>query len=118
MKPGQWKPGQSGNPGGRPSERIFTDLLRLVGNEIDTVSGKRKMRRLAEKVYELALKGESWAANAIMDRVDGRPQVQAVVEIQSNQEVKALSDDELLALIAKQQAAIATQEKDDEAPKG
>jgi hypothetical protein len=55
MKPGQWKPGQSGNPGGRPSEKVFTDLLRVVGNEIDTVSGKRKMRRLAEKVYELAL---------------------------------------------------------------
>jgi hypothetical protein len=34
MKPGQWKPGQSGNPGGRPSEKVFTDLLRVVGNEI------------------------------------------------------------------------------------
>ena len=61
MKPGQWKPGQSGNPGGRPCEKVFTDSLRLVGNETDAVSGKRKMRRLAEKVYELALQGESWA---------------------------------------------------------
>ena len=67
-----WKAGQSGNPGARPSEKVFTDSLRLVGNEIDTVSGKRKMRRLAEKVYDLALQGESWACNMIADRLEGR----------------------------------------------
>jgi hypothetical protein len=53
--------------------KVFTDLLRLVGNEIDTVSGKRKMRRLAEKVYELALQGEAWALIAAQKLIDVTP---------------------------------------------
>jgi hypothetical protein len=97
MKPGQWKPGQSGNPGGRPSEKVFTDLLRVVANEIDTVSV-----RLAEKVYELALQGESWACHMIADRLEGRPAVETTLNVSRHQDVREYSDQELLALIAAQ----------------
>jgi hypothetical protein len=112
-----WKRGESGHPGGRHIEKVFSDLFRQVGNEIDSVTGKRKARLLVEKVYALALEGESWAATIVMDRVDGRPQVEAALVV-SHQEVKALSDDELLALIAKEQAKAAAVERDkDEKPK-
>ena len=113
MKPGQWKPGQSGNPGGRPSEKVFTDLLRVVGNEIDTVSGKRKMRRLAEKVYELALQGESWACHMIADRVEGRPAVETSLNVARCRDLKEYDDEELLALIAAQKLIDVTPDKDD-----
>ena len=113
MKPGQWKPGQSGNPGGRPSEKVFTDSLRLVGNEIDTVSGKRKMRRLAEKVYDLALQGESWACNMIADRLEGRPAVETTLNVLRYQDVREYSDQELSGLIAAQKLIDVAPDKDD-----
>jgi hypothetical protein len=108
-----WKPGQSGNPGGRPSEKVFTDLLRLVGNEIDPVSGKRKMRRLAEKVYELALQGEAWACNMIADRLEGRPAVETTLNVSRYQDVREYSDQELLAMIAAQKLIDVTPGTDD-----
>ena len=113
MKPGQWKPGQSGNPGGRPSEKVFTDLLRVVGNEIDTVSGKRKMRRLAEKVYELALQGESWACHMIADRLEGRPAVETTLNVARRRDLREYDDQELLALIAAQKPIDVTPDKDE-----
>src|SRR6516162_11959200 len=113
MKPGQWKPGQSGNPGGRPSEKVFTDLLRVVGNEIDTVSGKRKIRRLAEKVYELALQGEAWACNMIADRLEGKPGFETTLNVARCRDLREYDDQELLALIAAQKPIDVTPNKDD-----
>ena len=88
-------------------------MLRLVGNEIDTVSGKRKMRRLAEKVYELAMQGESWACHMIADRVEGRPAFETTLNVSRYQDVREYSDQELLALIAAQNLIDATPDKDD-----
>jgi hypothetical protein len=47
----------------------------------------------------------------VLDRTVGRAAVEAVVTVQSNQEVAQLSDDELLAMIAAQQAARAKDEE-------
>ena len=78
-----WKKGESGNPGGSTREKVFQGLFRAIGNEIETASGKRKARVLAEKVYALAMKGESWAAHLVMDRVDGRAAMEAAATIKS-----------------------------------
>jgi hypothetical protein len=51
----------------------------------------------------------------IGDRLDGRAATEAVVTIAQSGDVRQLSDDELLAILAKQQAAVAaTERKDDE----
>ena len=71
-----WKPGQSGNPSGRPREKAFADMLRLALKEPDK-DGKLKLRKIAEKLIECAIKGESWAIQQIGDRLDGRPHQEA-----------------------------------------
>lgn len=67
-----WKPGQSGNPNGRPPKsKALTDTLREVADmEIDGVS---KKRILADKVWELAIAGDIQAIKYIYDRIDGTP---------------------------------------------
>jgi hypothetical protein len=70
---------------------------------------------MAEKVVALALKGEAWAVQHVADRLDGRAAVEATVNIQQSADVRVLSDDELMALIAKQNAmAAAAERKEDE----
>ncbi len=73
-RPQEWKPGQSGNPGGRPrNEDSLAAQLREVLAEVDEESGKTKARLLAEKYVALGLDGNVMAITAIADRVDGKP---------------------------------------------
>ena len=80
-----WKKGQSGNPLGRlPGEKQFADQLRIVLAEpVDKNDPKsvRKLRRIAEKLVECAMKGEGWAISQVADRIDGK----ATAEIQTEQ---------------------------------
>ena len=41
----------------------------------------RKLRRIAEKLVECAMKGEGWAISQVADRIDGK----ATAEIQTEQ---------------------------------
>jgi len=67
-----WKKGESGNKAGRP-EKSFAEQVRIVCAEQDKVRKCRKLRALAEKLYEEAMKGEGWAMCQIADRLDGKP---------------------------------------------
>ena len=58
-----FKPGQSGNPGGRPKSRALTDALEQT---IDK-------HELGEKLWALALKGDMQAIKYIYDRIEGTP---------------------------------------------
>jgi Family of unknown function (DUF5681) len=110
-----WKKGQSGNPGGRPSEKVFTDAIRIVVAEEDPVRKKRKLRCLAEKLYEEAMNGEGWAICQIGDRLDGKPaQEQTVTTMRLS--VNELSDEDLIAIIEQGNAAQAQQAGDDMPP--
>lgn len=57
-----WKPGQSGNPAGRPPKsRALTDLLEIAGNKaIEDVDGKKRAgkRVLARLIWEIAVTGQ------------------------------------------------------------
>jgi hypothetical protein len=67
----QWKPGQSGNPGGRPKgESITATLRRLLEQEHN---GKSVQEILAEKVLREALSGKYSFVKELLDRLDGRP---------------------------------------------
>jgi hypothetical protein len=86
-----WKKGQSGNPLGRlPGEKQFADQLRIVLAEpVDKNDPQsvRKMRRIAEKLVECAMKGEGWAISQVADRIDGRPKQESDFSVASTRYV-------------------------------
>ena len=61
--PGQWKPGQSGNPSGRkPKGRALTELLRLKGEEVISIGSEpvTAQEALAKAVWQFVTTGEVW----------------------------------------------------------
>jgi len=72
---GKWKPGQSGNPEGRPPKKeCLTSLLR---EEIEKKCQSDKKGRTWKELIvlttlELAIKGNSVALREIWDRIDGK----------------------------------------------
>lgn len=77
---GQWKPGQSGNPGGRPKSAgpTLTDVLReqLDLYKVQTPEGLMNAKRaLARKLIQLALVGNIAAIKYVYDRCEGRPAI-------------------------------------------
>lgn len=66
LKP-PWKPGQSGNPLGRPPKgRSLTSLLREK-----TKNGKGKA--IVDELIRAATDGNDWAIKYVLDRLDGKP---------------------------------------------
>jgi hypothetical protein len=99
---GRWKPGQSGNPHGRPpNEQTIANALREVGNRIDPATGKRNVLRLAEVAYELGIGGNVAAINFIAERVEGKAISVVDMKINRGGDVREYSDDELLMMIEK-----------------
>ena len=70
-----WKPGQTGNPNGRPKKvKDWADAIRLVANEPDEEEpNKKKIRKLAEQLFRDAMGGNVTASKEIGDRLDGKP---------------------------------------------
>ena len=72
-----WKKGQSGNPNGlKPTP--WAEALKIVAQEPVDLDGRKRLRLLAEKVFEMAMDGDMQAIQEIGNRLDGKP-VQAVV---------------------------------------
>ena len=85
----QFKPGQSGNPNGRPKGKRCSDVLKevLEANEISitykingkTVSNSIKLDKgnflyaISSSLILQAMKGSPQAIKEIYDRVDGKP---------------------------------------------
>ncbi len=65
-------PGQSGNPGGRSkSEKLFRAALVVALKRADA-QGVEAMQRLADRMVEDGLSGNTQAQALIMDRIDGK----------------------------------------------
>jgi hypothetical protein len=85
--------GQSGNPNGRPADGTsWAAVLEKIGGET-IVSGKEtltKKEAVARKLWGEAAKGEAWAINALMDRLDGKPR-QAIDHTTKGEMVNSIS---------------------------
>lgn len=73
LKP--WKPGQSGNPAGRPPTMSWRERLveQLSENE------EENLKRAVKVLIQLALAGDVSALNHIADRLDGKPKQQTAI---------------------------------------
>lgn len=64
-----WKPGQSGNPNGRPPKgHSITDTIKDMMNETPEIK-----KALGTKVIEYALKGDMTAMKMLWQYMDGMP---------------------------------------------
>lgn len=68
----RFKPGQSGNPGGRPKTRVVAEMLAAIGHEVEAKSNKTFFQLAAEVLLEKVFKGDVQAFKEFADRVDGR----------------------------------------------
>src|ERR1017187_9707883 len=73
-KPFMWKPGESGNPGGRPKKKPLTDayaalLAKLIPNDKE---GRTFAEAIAQAMIKEAVKGKVNAASEIADRIEGK----------------------------------------------
>jgi len=71
----RFKPGQSGNPGGRPRTARLSEACRV--KRVSPIPGDPESRSFAEaiadKLAQQALKGDIRAAQELADRGEGRP---------------------------------------------
>lgn len=72
----KWRPGQTGNAGGRPRKQPITDVLRKMLDEVVANDNKKRTygQVLGEQLFILALKGNRSleAIREILDRVEGK----------------------------------------------
>jgi len=86
-----WKPGESGNPNGRPLKiKTIPDILHKIGEEEGTVDGKTKLDVIMYKVFQFALEGKPWAVQFIADRTEGKAKEFKEIT-HNNQPIKIMS---------------------------
>ena len=109
---GLFKPGQSGNPKGRPKKPFcIAETLRSIGNEKlppdwrtmlkehgVASAGMTKLQAVMHVVYIQAIQGESWATHFIAERTEGK--VPDKIEMAQTDDLTQLSDAELEAIAA------------------
>lgn len=69
----QFKPGQSGNPGGRPKTKLITQAYQEILERVDEMSGKTFAEIIAEVVVQEAKSKNLPAVKEITDRTEGKP---------------------------------------------
>lgn len=98
----RWKPGQSGNPGGRARGRTIAAELREVLAEDDPKKRKTVLRKLAEAIIKRALKGDVYAAQFVAERTEGK--VKDVLQLETESRMPGVSDADLAAALARKGA--------------
>src|SRR5215470_1316103 len=83
-----WKPGQSGNPKGRPKKKFVDDYLR---ERLATKRGA-KARELVERLIAAGLDGDISALKLICERTCGRPKTAEEIAVGNNPEAMTLDE--------------------------
>lgn len=92
----KFKKGQSGNPKGRPKgTTTINSVLKKIGSETVTDSTMDKLEVIMRKVFDSAVKGESWAVHFIADRLEGKPQQQIGIKDISDEPIQVFNFDEV-----------------------
>jgi len=80
---GQFKPGVSGNPKGRPLKRqSIPDILLRIGKQPGTKDGKMtKLDVVMIQVCKFAVEGRPWAVDFIANRTEGKPRQQIDINL-------------------------------------
>ena len=82
----RWKPGQSGNPAGRPKSITLSEALRLELAKV--FPGDTQERTFAEVIAQQLVRsaatGNILAAKEIADRTEGRPKQAVDIEMNVN----------------------------------
>jgi hypothetical protein len=78
----QFKPGQSGNPGGRPKKTPIADACRELLNKPapDDPSGRSYAELIAERLVAKAIAGDIRAAQELADRSEGKARQSIEIE--------------------------------------
>ena len=63
--------GKAGRPKGALGDKPFRDALRLA--VANAKGNQRTLRRLAERLYDDAVSGNTHAAAILLDRLEGKP---------------------------------------------
>lgn len=90
LTPHQFKPGQSGNPGGRPKRKPLTDIYAELIDQIcpEDKAGRTYAELIARALVKEAIKGRVRAASELADRIEGR----VVQGIAHSGEINGLAD--------------------------
>lgn len=72
LKPCQFKEGQSGNPGGRPKRKVFSDSLRAVIDTTDPETQRTMAVELWNAAFEMAMTGDCELLKILLDRSEGK----------------------------------------------
>lgn len=94
----RWKPGESGNPAGRPRRgETFKDTLQRIG-EVRSDDARTKRELICERVYNLALEGVPWAVQWIVERQEGKAAVH--IEVSKKDDLlRGMTDSEVADMI-------------------
>lgn len=93
---------------GRRKNAYITDALtiEMKAREMEANGDKRGVRKMAEKVWDLAEGGERWAVEFIRDTVDGKPaqaiDISGALDTASNR----MTDEELESIASASGAGI------------
>ena len=101
-EPHRWKPGQSGNPGGRPKGAPLSQACRaLLGQPVPgDPEGRTYAQLIAQTLAEKALRGDIRAAQELADRAEGRARQSIEIEHSSLREAFERMDREELQAYA------------------
>lgn len=91
----EYKPGESGNPNGRPKrDWTWASLMEKAAEEA-AETGKTQKEILVEKAYELARGGDVVAMKEIFNRMDGMPTQKVDESLSGEVTVKQVSYEDI-----------------------
>jgi Family of unknown function (DUF5681) len=116
LAPHRFKPGQSGNPSGRP-KNVLSKAIRKKLEEVEEGQDKTVAERVTDRLVDLALAGNIEAIKLLGDRSEGRPRQSISVDTdererrerklqnfltESEREGDPLTRDEAIAILAEE----------------